>query len=77
VLSNVVGLVFCGFLLVIWLGIQREDKVATQRACRHDWEFESLYGEGELWNRRCRLCGKQAPVGKPELERRRVPPPRR
>jgi hypothetical protein len=67
----------CVFLLVIWLGIRREDRVARQRACRHEWEVESLYGEGELWNRRCTLCGKQEPVRKPELSSRRVPPPRR
>jgi hypothetical protein len=76
VLSNVVGLVLCVFLLVIWLGIRREDRVARQRACRHDWELESLYGEGELWNRRCKLCAKQEPVGKPELSPRRAPPRR-
>jgi hypothetical protein len=76
VLSNVVGLVLCVFLLVIWLGIRREDRVAKQRACRHDWELESLYGEGELWNRRCKLCAKQEPVGKPELSPRRAPPRR-
>ena len=75
--SNVVGVALCVFLLVIWVGIRREDRVARQRACRHDWEFESLYGEGELWNRRCTLCGKQEPVRKPELSPRRVPPPRR
>jgi len=76
-LSNVVGLILCVFLLVIWLGIRREDRLARQRACRHDWGFESLYGEGELWNRRCTLCGKQEPVRKPELSPRRVQPPRR
>jgi hypothetical protein len=76
-LSNVVGLILCVFLLVIWLGIRREDRLARQRGCRHDWEFESLYGEGELWNRRCTLCGKQEPVRKPELSPRRVQPPRR
>ena len=76
-LSNVVGLILCVFLLAIWLGIRREDRLARQRACRHDWEFESRYGEGELWNRRCTLCGKQEPVRKPELSPRRVQPPRR
>jgi len=76
VLSNVVGLIVCVFLLVIWLGIRREDGVARQLACRHEWELESLFGEGELWNRRCRVCGKQEPVRKPELSARRVPPRR-
>jgi hypothetical protein len=76
VLSNVVGLILCVVLLVIWLGIRREERVARQGACRHEWELESLYGERELWNRRCRVCGKQEPVRKPELSGRRVPPRR-
>ena len=62
-LSNIVGLVFCLALLVLWLGARREDRLALERTCRHKWVLESLYDEGRLWHRRCVRCGKQEPVG--------------
>jgi hypothetical protein len=62
-LSNLIGLALCVFLLVLWFGIRRENRLAAQRTCRHDWRLTSLYDEGQLWNRRCELCGKQEPVG--------------
>jgi hypothetical protein len=69
VLSNVVGLVLCLALLALWLGARREDRLTRERACRHRWVLDSLYGEGELWHRRCELCGRQEPVRRPEPER--------
>lgn len=68
VISNVVGLVLCLALLVLWLGARREDRLARERSCRHRWVLESLYDERQLWYRRCELCGKQRPVKHPELE---------
>jgi hypothetical protein len=76
-LSNLVGLALCLSLLVLWLGGKREDRLEAERTCRHRWRLESLYDEGQLWYRRCELCGKQEPVGDPELSPRRVPPRRR
>jgi hypothetical protein len=64
--SNVVGIVLCASLLVLWIGMRWEDRLAAQRECPHRWRLESLYGEGKLWNRRCELCGKQEPVRNPE-----------
>jgi len=72
-LSNVVGLVFCVAMLALWVGVRREDRMALQRACRHDWVVESLFNEGRLWYRRCVHCDKQEPVGGPQLR----PRPRR
>ena len=82
VISNVVGLVLCLALLVLWLGARREDRLALERDCRHRWVVESLYDEGQLWYRRCERCGKQQPVKHPELEASRArshpqPPPER
>ena len=71
-LTNVVGIALCVALLVLWLGARREDRLARERECRHRWVLDSLYGEGELWHRRCERCGKQEPVRQPELERTRA-----
>ncbi|HEY2788330.1 MAG TPA: hypothetical protein VGI72_02685 [Gaiellales bacterium] len=82
-ISNVVGLFLCLALLVLWLGAKREDRLALERSCRHRWVLESLYDEGQLWYRRCELCGKQQPVKHSELETSRArshahrPPERR
>jgi hypothetical protein len=73
-LSNLIGLVLCLSLLVLWVGARREDRLKAERTCRHRWQLESLYDEGQLWYRRCELCGKQEPVGDSELSPRRVPP---
>jgi hypothetical protein len=62
-LSDVVGILFCLFLLALWMGVRREDRLAVERSCRHRWVLESLYNEGRLWHRRCVQCGKQEPVG--------------
>jgi hypothetical protein len=77
VISNVVGLVLCLALLVLWLGARREDRLAVERACRHRWVLDSLYEEGRLWYRQCELCGKQEPVRHPELETSRARAQRR
>jgi hypothetical protein len=61
--ADVVGVLFCLFLLALWFGVRREDRLAVERACRHNWVLESLYNEGRLWHRRCIRCGKQEPVG--------------
>jgi hypothetical protein len=68
--SNLIGLALCMFLLVLWLGARREDREAVQRDCHHRWTLDSLYGEGEMWFRRCTRCGKQEPVPDPK----RTPP---
>jgi hypothetical protein len=67
VLSNVIGLLFCLAMLALWFGVRREDRMALQRSCRHDWVIESLFNEGRLWYRRCIHCDKQEPVGGPQL----------
>jgi hypothetical protein len=77
VIANVVGLVLCLALLVLWLGARREDRLAMERACHHRWVLESLYNEGQLWHRRCEVCGKQEPVKHPELEASRARAQRR
>jgi hypothetical protein len=65
--------VFCLFLLVVWMGARREDRMAVQRACHHSWVLESLYNEGRLWHRRCVRCGKQEPVGDSRAPMHRAP----
>ncbi len=71
--SNVVGLALCVALLLLWLGARREDRLALERSCRHQWKLESLYDEGRVWYRRCERCDKQEPVRKPsELGATRV-----
>jgi hypothetical protein len=74
VLSNEIGLVLCVALLVLWGGIRREDRLLRERACRHEWELESLFNEGRIWHRRCTRCGKQVPVhGSHDLGRAGLP----
>jgi hypothetical protein len=62
VLSNEIGILLCLALLVLWLGIRREDRLVREHSCRHEWKLESLYNEGRIWYRQCDRCGKQIPV---------------
>jgi hypothetical protein len=76
-MSNVVGVILCVALLLLWLGARREDRIAVQRTCRHHWVVESLCDEGRLWYRRCERCDKQEPVPPPQAGTSRARPPRR
>jgi hypothetical protein len=77
VLSNEVGILLCIALLVLWLGVRREDRLVRERACRHEWRLESLYDEGRVWYRRCERCGKQLPIpGPDDFGRSGLPRPR-
>lgn len=77
-LSNEIGVLLCIALLVLWLGIRREDRLVRERACSHVWRLESLYDEGRLWYRRCERCGKQIPVpGTDDFGAGGLPRPRR
>jgi hypothetical protein len=75
-MSNVVGVILCVALLLLWYGARREDRIAVQRACRHRWVIESLCDEGRLWYRRCEHCGKQEPVPPPQAGTTRAQPRR-
>ncbi|HYX83401.1 MAG TPA: hypothetical protein VE777_00380 [Gaiellales bacterium] len=63
--SNAVGAMMCLFLLILWVGMRREDRRAAQRACTHVWQMYSLYDEGRFWHRRCDKCGKDEPADEP------------
>ena len=74
-ISNLVGIAFCLLVLAAWFSLRREERLHVQRACRHRWVVDSLYGEGDYWYRRCERCGKQEPIDAPALHRQGHKPP--
>jgi hypothetical protein len=61
------GVILCLALLILWFGIRREDRLALQAACRHEWRTAKLTHHGTDYWRYCPLCGKQEVEHRPHV----------
>jgi hypothetical protein len=61
------GFMLCLFLLILWLGIRREDRLARQAACLHEWRTASFTNHGTAHYRYCPNCGKQEVEHRPHV----------
>ena len=54
-----------------WISDRARLRREAIEACPgHKYEYVSVFNEGRMWVRRCRLCPYQEPVIDPELEER-------